>query len=223
MESSDAQEAEFLPEGVGRVLRSMIVARPARFAGGLGSSTASAARSRTSFASLDDLKGRAERSLIRERVNAAGGCASARAQGRATTRDRPRNRRSDRGGARRGLQQVCGMSYVQDRALDPQRHTAADRLERCGPTWAQEVETKCTETASRGGGSVSTERRENVLHSSVSAWRIAKRSSTPSAAASGTATSKPMKPNSDPKANSANISQTGLSLTRRPMMRGAST
>src|SRR4051794_38155097 len=45
----------------------------------------------------------------------------------------------------------------------------------------------------------------------------------PSAAASGTATSKPMKPNNDPKANRANISQTGLSLTRRPMMRGAST
>ena len=45
-----------------------------------GSSTASAARSRTSFASLDDLKGRAERSLIRERVNA--GLAAARRRGR---------------------------------------------------------------------------------------------------------------------------------------------
>src|SRR3954469_11263417 len=45
-----------------------------------GSSTASAARSRTSFASLDDLKGRAERSLIRERVDA--GLAAARRRGR---------------------------------------------------------------------------------------------------------------------------------------------
>src|SRR3954465_3476461 len=45
-----------------------------------GGSTASAARSRTSFASLDDLKRRAERSLIRERVNA--GLAAARRRGR---------------------------------------------------------------------------------------------------------------------------------------------
>jgi hypothetical protein len=57
----------------------------------------------------------------------------------------------------------------------------------------------------------------------ASAFLIANRRITPSDAASGIATSKPTKPNRYPKANSANISQTGLSLTRLPMIRGDST
>jgi hypothetical protein len=53
--------------------------------------------------------------------------------------------------------------------------------------------------------------------------RIANRSITPNDAEIGIANNTPMKPNSQPKANSANIIQTGLRLTRRPMTRGDST
>ena len=50
-----------------------------------------------------------------------------------------------------------------------------------------------------------------------------KRTSTPMAAATGTATNSPKKPNRYPKANNANISQTGFKWTRRPTRRGANT
>src|SRR3954471_19924151 len=50
---------------------------------------------------------------------------------------------------------------------------------------------------------------------------VAKRKSNPIAGAGGTASNNPINPNKAPNANSANISQTGLSLTRRPIMRGA--
>ena len=45
---------------------------------------------------------------------------------------------------------------------------------------------------------------------------MAKRTSTPTAAETGTATKRPTKPNSTPKANRANINQTGCSLTLEP-------
>ena len=49
---------------------------------------------------------------------------------------------------------------------------------------------------------------------------MAKRTSTATAAAAGTAISRPTKPNSAPKANSANISQTGCRPTLLPTSRG---
>ena len=55
--------------------------------------------------------------------------------------------------------------------------------------------------------------------SSTSAWRTI----TPSAAATGTATSSPTKPNSAPKADSAKISQTGCSPTDLPTSFGVRT
>ena len=49
---------------------------------------------------------------------------------------------------------------------------------------------------------------------------MAKRTSTPSAAASGTATSIPTKPNSQPNTDSAKISHTGCSPTDEPTSLG---
>ena len=49
---------------------------------------------------------------------------------------------------------------------------------------------------------------------------MANRTRTPIAAAAGTAISMPTKPNRAPKANSANISQTGCSPTEDPTSRG---
>ena len=77
------------------------------------------------------------------------------------TRDRPRDRRPDRGGAGRRFKQVWGVSHVQGRALDPQRHTGADWLERCDPTWVQETE-KSTETARAGEEEASQPRGERM-------------------------------------------------------------